>query len=509
MKKLIHTALAAAVLLGGPWACQPAQQQEDSAPAVDLRYRVEDSYTLPSSGAQSFTILVSSTAPWTVTSEHPDWCIIDVEEGAGQDATLVHDGKAEVTTIRVQYYDNTDLDDRTDHIYIATETWLGKTVTVNQKGCAYLTVPEDDLALDVEKAGGEFTVHIESNQKWSTKMTDGEWASIIDGESGEGNGTFTISAEENSSELRYAEATVYDRHGVAMYIVKLTQDGVQLVPAATEIRAGYDQLSAELEILSNAKWTVEKTSDTDDWFSIDTPTGEGNGTIRLTLTANPDDMMRKASIVVKNVKVNEDDAAVEKEIVVKQAYHILPVRHIVDNDELSLWKSDQANTPTYTKDVGTLFPAPSRLNRSMPFGSYTFRWSAISPGARVRHWFCFSDGIEIKADLRPASAKVSFDFNASSSGASTKPSVSAYTDVDFTQPVELTYKFDPQGAGFCHVTFIINGAKAGEFDTSAEVLHTVTWGANINMYFGVYEEGEGSSAVCEWYEYTAPMNWDD
>lgn len=508
MKRTVYILLAAAVLAGGLWSCEP-QVQEETVDTVDLRYRVNDSYDLSATGAQAFTILVVSSNPWTITSEHPDWCIIDIEEGEGSDPDLIHVGQAEATTVRVQYYDNTALDDRTDHLTIASDYWVGKVVTVNQKGIAFLTVPEEDLALDVVKAGGNYEFHINSNQDWSTGVTDGDWISIADGATGNGDGTVTVEARENTSELRYAEVTVYDRHSVPMAYIKFTQDGVQLVPAANEIRAGFDQLSSELEITANAKWTVEKTSDTDDWFTIDTPTGDGSGTIRLTLTKNEGTVMRKSSIVVKNVVANEDDAQVEKEIVVKQAYEITPVRHILDNDELSVWKSDWANTPVYTKDVGTLFTAKARLNRSMVFGSYTFRWSSLSPGARVRHWFCFSDGIELKCDIRPASAKVSFDFNSSSSGVSTKPSLSAYTDVDFSQPVELTYKFDPQGSQYCHVTYLVNGVEAASFDTSAEVLHTVTWGASINMYIGCDEEGEGSSAICEWYEYTAPMNWDE
>ena len=307
----------------------------------------------------------------------------------------------------------------------------------------------------------------------------------------------------------YAQMTVYDRHDVAMALIQFTQDGVQLVPLADELRAGHDQLSAELEIIANAKWTVEKASATDDWFTIDTPTGEGDGVIRLTLTPNEGTGLRKAEILVKNVVVNPDDAQVEKAITVKQAYKIDPVRVIVDAGEMDSWKSDWVNAPVYTKDVGTLFTAKARLNRSMEFGTYTFRWSAIAPGARVRHWFCFSDGIELKADIRPASAKVSFDFNAASSGASGKPSLDAYTAVDFTQPVELTYKFDPSGAEHCHVTYLVNGVEAASFDTSAEMLHTVKWGTSINMYIGCDEEGSGSSAVLEWYEYTAPMNWDE
>ena len=214
---------------------------------------------------------------------------------------------------------------------------------------------------------------------------------------------------------------------------------------------------------------------------------------------------------MKNVIDNPGDYQVEKTIVVKQAYKIDPVRKEFDNEELTLWKSDWANVPVYTKGTGTLFTAKARLNRSMSFGTYTFRWSNISDMAYVRHWFCFSDGIEIKANIRPGSQKVAFEFNASSSGASDKPSISSFTNVeDWTAPIEFTCKFDPSGANFCHVTFLVNGVEAGSFDTSEKILHTVTWGSSINMYVGVQdEEGQtGNSAVCEWYEYVAPMNWE-
>ena len=270
MKKILYTVFAV-LLAGGLWSCTPKEEVKEEK-VVDLRYRVNDSYNLPAAGAPQITILVASTDPWTVTSAHPDWCIIDIEEGSGQDADAVHTGKAEVTTVRVQYYNNTDLDDRTDQLIIATDTWVGKKVTVNQKGCAFLSVPEEDLAFDVVKAGGDYQIHISSNQPWSSKVTDGDWVNIADGASGEGNGTVTVTAAENVEELRYAAVTIYDRHGEAMATALFTQDGVQLVPGSTELRAGFDQTSSELEVVSNTKWTVTKASESDDWFTIDTPT---------------------------------------------------------------------------------------------------------------------------------------------------------------------------------------------------------------------------------------------
>ena len=507
MKKSIHIFIAATVLLMALAGCQ---KKAEAVKTVDLRYRCNDSYDLPATGAQAFTILVASTDPWTVTSEHPDWCIISEEEGEASDAELVHTGKATPTTIRVQYYDNTFLDDRTDKIYIKSDYWTGKTITVNQKGIAFLSIPEADLNLSVEKAGGDYFIHIASNQPWSSEVTGGDWIEITDGATGEGNGTVTVSADINTMELRYAEVTVYDRHDVATATILFTQDGVQLVPASEEIRAGYDQLSGELEIVSNTKWTVSKASEGDDWFTIVNPAGEGDGKIQLTFTQNDEEGLRKAEILVKNVVDNPEDFQVEKTVVVKQAYRIEPVRVVVDNDELSLWKSDWANAPTYTKDVGTTFVGKARLNRSMAFGSYTFRWSnfvtdPLTGAPRVRHWLCFSEGAEIKADIRPADAKVSFDCNTANDG--NKPSIDAFTAIeDWTQPVELTIKLDPSGSEYCHVTYLVNGVEAGSWDSGPELMRTVKWNVGINMYFGV---DEGGSAICEWYEYTAPMDWGD
>ena len=510
MKKIFILFCCAAALVTGLTACQ--QEVKEPEKIVDLRYRAQDSYDLPASGAKAFTILVASTEPWTVTSAHPDWCIISEEEGDASDPALVHDGKAEATTIRVQYYDNTFLDDREDKITIKSDYWTGKVITVRQKGSAFLTVTEEDLEQEVTKAGGDHFIHIKSNQDWSVRVTDGDWVTVTEGANGNGTGTVTVNAAENSSELRYAEVTVYDRHNEAAALIKFTQDGVQLVPLATEIRAGYDQLTGEVEVLSNAKWVVTKESESDDWFEILTPTGEGDGKIQLSFTQNNEEGLRTAVIILKNVVAHEGDYAAVKEIVVKQAYKITPVRVMFNSDELGSWSSDWINAPTYVKDVGTLFNARARQhNRSKPFGTYTFRWSAITQnpasetGVRVRHWFCFDEGCELKADIRPADGKVSFDFNTANDG--NKPSIDGYTDVDFTQPVEFTYKFDPSGANHCHVTYLVNGVVAGSFDTSDEMLRTVTWGRSINMYIGVDNENSGS-AVLEWYEYTPPMNWE-
>ena len=516
MKKLFYILAAAALLLAGLSGCGKNEAPVTPLDTVDLRYRVQDEYNLDATSPKPFTIVVKCTKPWTIRSYHPDWCIISDEEGEAQPDSLVHIGKGENTTVRVQYYDNDQLDDRVDYIEIASGSWLGKKVTIRQRGIAYLNVPEADIeeGLMVEKAGGEITIHVRSNQDWTSQIIpdggDANWLTLAQGADGTLDGEIKLNVDENTGEKRYAYVGIYDRHGEERAMIHITQDGVQLDPETFEIRTGYDQLSTTLSVVANAKWTAEKGAG-EEWFEIENPDGhDGNGTLNIRLTENTGDALRVGSIVIKTIAANPGDAVATKEVVIKQAFRIAPVRYEMNNDEIGSWTSDWANPPVYTKDYGALFAAQCRLNRSMPFGTYTFRWKDLTadPGAaeaiRVRHWFCFNEGCELKFDLRPVDGKISFDFNAANDG--NKPSVDSYTAVDWTQPIEITYKFDPSGAGFCHVTYLVNGEEAASFDTSDVMLRSVTWGAKINMYVGVDKSG---SAVMEWYEYTAPMDWGD
>ena len=518
MKQIFHFILTGSVLAVALSGCSSKTGlPEANTDVVDLRYRVESEYYLDAINATPFTIVVKSSRPWTISSQHPDWCIIGQEEGEAVADTLVRQGLGESTTVKVQYYDNTDLDDRIDKIEIESDGYIGKTVTIYQAGIAYLNVPEADIegGLIIEKAAGSLEIHVKSNQTWSAKILpegDGktDWLSFAGGESGEMDGTVTVSYNENTGEMRYANVAIYDRHDEERALIKITQDGVLLDPETSEIRVGYDQLSAYLNVVSNGPWTAEKQSEADDWYTIVNPDGHnGDGTVNLTLTANSDgSSLRKSAIVIKSV----EDPDIKKTVELKQAYPINAVRKLMDNDELGAWKSDKGVDPVYQDGVGVLFGNQTsdiycRLNQGgMPFGSYTFHWSAIASTARIRHWFCFSEGCELKVDIRPVNGNVSFDFNTANDG--NKPSLSAYTNVDFTKPVEVTYKFDPSGAEHCHVTYLVNGEVAGSFDTAPDMLRTVLWGADINMYIGVAPDGEPGSAVLEWYEYTEAMDWD-
>ena len=510
MKKILYIITFGLFLLAGLTACE---QKEDPQPleTVDLRYLAKDNYDLDAVSPKAFTIVVKSTKPWTIKSDHPDWCIIDMEEGEAVPDSLVHVGKGENTNVTVQYYDNTQLDDRTDYIEIASFGFIGKRVVVKQRGIAYLNVPEADIeeGLILSKSGEDVSIHVNSNQDWSAKVLSGEWLKIVSGETGSLNGEVVLRAGENAGEKRYSSVGIYDRHGEERALISITQDGVQLDPESFEIRAGYDQLTASLSVVSNTKWSAKKSSESDTWFDIVNPDGhDGDDVLNLTFQDNSAGKAVRSSVIVLTTEAKEGSTPAEKIIAVKQAFPVVPERIYFNDDTMTNWSVDWDHAPVWTEGVGTLFLATSRLHNShMPFGNYTFRWSGIQNGARVRHWFCFSDGVELKVDVRIASSKISFDFNKASTG--DKPSLDAYTSVDFSQPIEVTYKFDPGSGDYCHVTYLYNGTPMGSFDTSADILPTVKWDSEVNMYVGVAQEsGTGGSAVLEWVDYTAPIKWE-
>ena len=340
MKRILYSILAAAVLIGGLAGCKG---KEEAVTAVDLRYRAENSYDLPATSAQPFTIQVVSDKPWTVRSAHPTWCIISDESGEASDAGLVFLGKATPTVITVQYYDNTELDDREDVIEIKSDYWVGKLIKVSQKGIAYLEIPEEDLNIDIAKAGGDYSFHVLSNQNWTAKIKNASevesWFEITDGEEGTLDGTVSVHAETNIAEQRYAYVEVYDRHDVKMATVKFTQDGLQLEPETMEMRAEWNQAVYELPVASNVSWTAAKHEEhtSDGWFEIENPSNTGNANPRITLQPNETGAIRESIIVLENVTSSGEEFRVRKEIKLRQAYKVVPVRHICDEAEVGSW----------------------------------------------------------------------------------------------------------------------------------------------------------------------------
>ena len=506
MKRYLLSFCAALALVSGLGGCQ--EKEEGPMKWVDLRYRAEDSYSLPWESPEAFSFLVKSTDPWTVRSYNPDWCTITPAEGEGNPAIA----DAETYTVSVQYKDNAQLDDRVDTLEIKSDYWVGKLITVYQKGNAYLDVKDEEQNLEIAKTGGELTFAVKANQDWSAKVIEGgDWLSVKSGATGSLDGSVSLTIGENTGEKRYGAVSVIDRHGEERVVVKVTQDGVQLDPATFEIRAAYNQGVYELAVVSNASWKAEKTDDKAQWFTIENPENTGEAVLRIVLNDNAGNSLRKTTLRLTTI-AEPGQPVVVREVVLKQAYLQVPQRTVFDDAELADWRPDKGVNPVYLGEQGTYFEATTsgsvyaRLYRSdMPMGTHTYRWHSFSADARVRLWWTFGNNNEIKYNLRGNGDGTGYTEISTSPSGPDSDFVNV-EGVDMTVPHEMTVKFTPSeiNEGYCHVQFILDGVEFQSFDTGDNAVMECTWQKEIGIYFGCYT----GNAICEWYDYTEPFSWD-
>ena len=507
MKRYLLTICAALALVSGLGGCQ--QKEEGPMKWVDLRYRAEDSYSLPWNSPEAFSFLVKSTDPWTVRSYNPDWCTITPAEGEGNPVI----NEAQTYTVTVQYADNAQLDDRVDTLEIKSDYWVGKLITVYQKGNAYLDVKDEEQSLEIGEEGGDLEFAVSANQDWSAVVIEGaDWLTITSGATGSLDGKVELSTVENTGEKRYGAVSVLDRHGVERAVVKVTQNGVQLDPATMEVRAAYNQGVYELTVVSNAAWKAEKVDEKAMWLDIENPENNGEAVLRITMNDNEGNSIKKTAIKLTTI-AEPGQPVVVREVVVKQAYLQVPERTVFNAAELANWSADKGVDPVYLGAEGTLFQATTsgsvyaRLYRSgMPMGTHTFRWHTFSADARVRLWWTFGNNNEIKYNLRGSGDGTGYTEISTSPSGPDSDFVNV-EGVDMTVPHEMTVKFTPSeiNEGYCHVQFILDGVEFQSFDTNDNsAVPECTWQKTIGMYFGCYT----GSAVCEWYDFTEPFSWD-
>ena len=488
---------------------------------VDLRYRVNDVYDLPASNAQAFSIVVKSTKPWTIKSLHPTWCMIETEEGEAVADSLVHVGKGENTTVKIQYYDNTKLDDRTDTIVIASAHWVGKRVIVNQKGIAYLDVDAAERELDMDKAGNDISFHIKSNQNWSvaTADEDSKWVTIKEGATGTNDGIVVLGGPDNSGEMRYARLNIFDRNGKKMkWQVVITQDGVQLEPVAVEVynedtrqndyetREDFKSHTSELPVKSNASWTIKKKSEADTWFTLLDEGGIKNASARIQFQQNDSKEIREAFVVLTTIPSEPDAAIVTKEVKLRQAFKADPIHYTFDEEQIATWnvtvkEGKWTGTPSHV-DQGMLLTSPTQIKKSKQSspGTYTYHWSHIGANANARLWYVFS-GQEICVNLHAGSTETY-----ANGGPAGLKSIS-YTVDDSAHEVKTEITLGPviKDVQYAHVALSFDGQMIGEFDTNESIMSNCTWGATMDLYLGV---DTADSAILEWMEYLAPFSWE-
>ena len=490
------------VLLMTSLALTGCDKEKEQMKWVDLRYDVpQDAYTVDAAGTQTVSIRVKSTDPWTVFgSKGEDWYTISPESG----------DPGEIYTVTISCVENTSLDDRCDTINVKSDYWTGKQFLLTQKGTAYL---EYEAPQSISREGVAVTIPVLSNQDWTASVISGEsWLSISEGLSGNGDGSVKLEAALNSGEQRGGEVALYDRNGVLVQTVTVTQDGVVLspsMPSEGDFHKLYSQ-SQELRIPveSNVSWTVAKKQPSEEtWYEFSGGTSfDGTSDLIINVSEYPVGgaaAVRTGTVLLSSVP-EDGGAPIVKTIVFKQA-------------------SPDANR-TQTNDGQTLDKTGLTSQDGLPVGRYTFYLAPFTAADCIYLYFFWQKEGKSFAELR-------FWLNTSHAPMKTELSCMPYcNDVnkwnnsllvpfDNTKQVKIALDIresDPDASGntWIYSEWWLNDVKIAQATSDGIVDrdgNTDTWKVpfsdiSAGGYFKIW--AFSGSATLEKWEYMSHIDWE-
>ncbi len=484
-----------AVLILSLAAMVSCEDEKPSYTWVDLRYKAEDSYSLPAKDAQPIKIQVKSNLPWEVYSQHKEenWC--SITPATGDDPEQIYD-------VEIQYADNKELDDRIDTLIVRSDYWIGKWIRVKQEGTAYLKVtPYEEFLLP--RTESSHTYSLESNQKWSVKVTEGsEWLSITGQASGEGDGRFEVRAQANNGAMRTAVIEVYDRHDVKQASIECKQDGVQLEIDQEKIKTDYKVKTLTLPVKSNTHWTASLKNEQDLWIELSQTEFESDAELKFSLREN-DTRAPRTGVIVLKTRGGDGAVVVTREYTVFQAHKPFPERY----------EFTPENFPEGNGTTGWIYkPGISLVNGDLvaaytgsttqiykynnPMGRYKFRIHPLDKDTRSGLWFK-ADYIEFRFHLNQATGKTEISNNKKIPGAKN-------VSFDPTQPHDLEFEYtkgDLSGSKqTCNLCFYLDGQKITEHRNI-----NVAWKSNVAIYIG----SQKGTVTYDYMEMTLPVILED
>lgn len=180
-------------------------------------------------------------------------------------------------------------------------------VPVHQKGLdPILEIKPESLAtmpLRFANQGGEGTIGIESNLKWTANSSDESWCHIESPASEvTGNGEVKIRVDVNPAEAPERDCNVLIKSSSGNKTIKVHQakgDAGYLKATPSSLDAQPQGGTLTFNIESNlSSWTV---SSNQSWCKVQTASGSFNGTVSLSVELNSGTDARDATITIKSV----------------------------------------------------------------------------------------------------------------------------------------------------------------------------------------------------------------
>ncbi|MDR1981580.1 MAG: hypothetical protein LBQ39_08190 [Tannerellaceae bacterium] len=467
-----------------------------------MRYNPQDAYQIGATSPEEIVFEVSSTKDWIVYG-NADWYNINPASGTP--------GSIYKVTIRAN--DNTELDDRVDTVTIQSDYWIGKKFAINQKGTAFIAIEDKDTVFT--KDAGEKRMVIKSNQNWSLKVTSGgEWLSIVGGESGSLDGSFSVKAVANKGERRFGEITMYDRNNEAYDVLRFVQEGVTLEAETYSFRVPKLAGTYRLPVESNTEWKISKPDDIS-WINFNQTSFNGDATVEISYMENTGSAVRRVELRLETIGGAEGVEPVTKTVVLKQAPTLNGSRHQF-NQSGPNWGQWNNLKPVY-EDGDLILKIPGGTedrNRSyianVEYGIYSIgiKSTNITPENQSEIYL----GMLFSSNNYEGYTYIIASNSATNLSAPGGPALNNIT-VDYTKEFVMTISIEQQGENL-YVEWWLDGLPFATYlDTSFKPsipLLTILLGIeNASWLPGVSILSAEKSLIADWWEYSPPVDWGD
>ncbi|MBI3233355.1 MAG: YHYH protein [Bacteroidetes bacterium] len=218
------------------------------------------------------------------------------------------------------YFTTVDENWNSVYPYVVGPTFYGvksasKTTSIvesvtNYTKSSVLTVSTNYLTINAPNNSTK-TFEITSNTDW-TVSNDQTWLTA-NKQSGNGNSTIILTAQENNSTTSRTAAVTVKGTGVTTQIIAVTQEGVSpLLTVSQSILTIAAPANSKItfDITSNVNWKIVSDQM---WLIADKSDGNGNTTVTLTAQENTNTATRKAIITVSGIGVNSKDITVTQD----------------------------------------------------------------------------------------------------------------------------------------------------------------------------------------------------
>lgn len=238
---------------------------------------------------------ITSNVSWTVNSSE-SWLSASITSGNGN-------SKIQLTAAA-----NSSSSERTATVTVTNGT-IQRKITVTQAAKTPGTLAVSATQIEIAGiSGSQATFTITSNTSWVVSCND-SWVTLT-GYSGNGNGTVTITVDGNN-DLSSRTSTIKVSYDGQLQTITLIQKATEVLEVSVNNLqfASTPESTASFNITSNVNWTI---SSSQPWLTASINSGNGNSTIQLSVTANPNNTERTATVTVTN-------GTIQKQINISQA----------------------------------------------------------------------------------------------------------------------------------------------------------------------------------------------